>query len=497
MPKPIIEIKNFSSGISSDPSKPSGFAALNGCDIHTVAGELNVSAAMNPDSDTIFTTNADYLNWMEPYDANGGTYEMYGYGQGGSLYRKTGGAWADIHTVTNGGGEGLKAFGDSLYYTTSDKLGQLQGDPTVGGNYNDTFQALSGSTFTYAPMAIFVGSLFVGSGRYIDRLDSNETTWETKVLTLPKGYSISAMTVWNDKLVITTSSGTHVSEDKVFFWDGVSEFWSLDVGIPFGGDALFNFNNILLLFINFTIYSFTGSDFQPFLSLPKVGIDFDQIRSIKVRPGAIAQYRDRLLFGIACTNVAVDNIFPAGIYSIGRRSSNQPFALSLEFLPSTGSTGDVLFSALATVPATNNRAVDLYASYFDQDNTLYVLDIIDSDAPIVSGAYVITPAYEIQNNDSGRLVKGVRIENNGDMSTSSTVDNIKVYYRKDEDIDYERDDVNWTYLGQIDNDSSANNNQGDILYGIYEKAQRIQLKLDFTTGNVASSNMRPRRILIY
>jgi len=503
MPKPIVEIKDFSSGMTQDPSRPAGFATLFGCDIHSVAGELNISPPLEADSDAIFTTNSDFMLWMEPYDANGGTSELYGYGDEGILYRRTAGAWAEIRDVAAtvlSEGQGLKAFGDSLYYTTRTTLGQLQGDPTVGGNYDNSLQTLSEANPTngIAPMVVFGGALYVGSGRYIDKLEASELVWNAEVLTLPKNYRISAMAVWNDKIVITTNSTTRVAEEQVYFWDGISEFWDLAIGIPFGGDALFDFNNILLLFINNVIYSFTGSDFTPFVQIPKRGTDLGTPRSTRTTAGGMDIYKDRLVFSMFQGSVGSDTQFLSGIYSIGRRSSNQPMSISYEFLLSTGGTAEMNIGAVKTFGTINDVTPFLYVSYRDIENTAFVTDISNPDSSTATGAYMVTPAYEISDDDEGRLVKGTRIEFNGDMATNDAVNKVDVYYRKDEDINYEDDTTNFTFLGTIDNDAGEFNNQKDILYGVYKKANRIQFKYVFTAnGSTPVNNMKIRRILIY
>jgi len=111
---------------------------------------------------------------------------------------------------------------------------------------------------------------------------------------------------------------------------------------------------------------------------------------------------------------------------------------------------------------------------------------------------ILTPAYELPRAEFGRLVKGVRLEFAGPMSTTSGINEVTVLFRADEDIDYQNDTLNFTTLGTIDNDPGSNNNQDDILYGVYEKVRRIQFKFEFrNAGTFANDNLGVTKINIY
>lgn len=492
-----IDAKDFSRGMVKNVQGTRGFATTFACDIHTNPGEVRVSRRMEADDDTIFQTNTEFPEWYEAYDADGGTNELYAYGNEGRLYRRTAGAWAQIRAVAAADGQGLKHFQTSLYYGTRAGIGQLQGDPT-GANYTDAFQAFTvavGST-AFTPMAVFVGSLFVGNGRRVSKLSSDQTTWDADALILPVGFEVSAMIVWNDRLVIATKSGSNTTDERIFLWDGVSEFPELAISVPKpGASALFNYNNFLKAFITHKIYKFTGTDFEIEVQVPKTRNNSDTLNP-EVRPGAVELYEDRMLFGMAQDAVNGETGFLSGIYSLGRHSDDFPTALALDFPVSTGETGQMIIGALKVFGTENDKQI-LFAGYEDQENGLDVVDIMDNGDRYPSEAYLLLTVFDLPGN-YGKLIEGVRVEFAGQISDNAAINKVVVSFRVDDDIDQDDDTTNFTVLGTIDRDTTGNNNHDEVLSGVYERPHKIQFKFELTTNAAqVSDNLGITKIHVY
>lgn len=500
MPKtPILTLnaKDFIRGMG--PVGVSGaFSTFYGCDIHSKPGQIRTQTALVADDDTIFQTNSDYPVWFKSYDQNNGTEELYAYGKSDRLYRRTGGAWAQIRNITpNAEGQGLEHFQTSLYYSTRGGIGKLTGDPTVGGNYTDNFKSFTSdvSSSGFAPMKKFAGSLYIGNNRYISKLDADETSWTQKALTLPVGFVVSALEEWNDRLIIATKSGIQTTEERVFIWDGISEFPEQIIKVPKpGASCIFNYNNALKAFIGRSLYHFNGSDFITELQFPKTGLP-SELRAPTVYPNAVELFDERMIFGVSEDQLANDTQFLSGIYGYGKSDERFPNALTFDFPISTGVSSELRITAIATFNTVNDRPV-LYVGSYDVGNSLYAVDVLDYSERNAN-AYFVTNVLELDGN-YGRLIEGVRVEFEGLMSDNNAINKVVVKYRTDGDIEYDNDTTNFTTLGTIDRDTSGNNNYDEVLSGIYERARKIQFKFEILSdGSNVDDNLGITRIHIY
>ena len=304
------------------------------------------------------------------------------------------------------------------------------------------------------------------------------------------------MVEWNDRLVIATSSGIGTANEKVFIWDGISEFPELIISVPKpGATALFNYNNFLKAFISQKIYRFTGTDFEIERQVGKTRRN-DDLLSPEVEPGAVELYEDRMLFGMAQNNDSNDTAFLSSVYSLGRHNERFPIALVAEFPVSSGGTAGMVIGAIKVFGTENDKEV-FYVGYNDQESSLYVVDRINNGSRYLNSAYFLTSVIEMPGN-YGKLIEGVRLEFAGQISSNTAVNNIVVKYRTDDDINYDDDTKNFTTLGTIDRDSGANNNHDEILSGIYERPHKIQFKFELTANSgQASDNLGITKINIY
>jgi len=498
MPASTIPILDFSAGVNPDQTKTVGFSSMYCLDPHTTPGVLRVNNKMTNDDDSAIT---DLVTCFDAYDGNASiSAALFAYDDTGELFYRVSNVWTSVHTNASGGaGNFIKAFQTSLYYTwsTSGRLGKLTGDPTVGGNYTDSFKNLAagGSSGDYYPMEVFAGSLYVGSGRYVGKLESDETTFTSAALTLAIGYEVQSMAVWNDRLCLGTVSGNKTVSEMIAFWDGVSDFPEQIIEVPKpGASALFNFDNTLYAFVGAQVYYFTGSEFKVAFQLPKF---FDGLTNdkVKVRPGAVCLFNNQMLFGTACPSSQALSVFRSGIWSWGSHSEAFAKLLMFAFEGSVGSTPTSLVEcgALKTFGSSNDKQI-LYSSF--ESSASSGIDLISYTLRNPSSSYLLTEAYTV-GGVFGKLLKGVRFEFAKDMNTTQATNKVVVKYRADEDIDPNDDTTNFTTLGTIDNDTAGNNNQNDLLYGIYQRVKKIQFRFEFTASTSSTQGPEITGIYIY
>ena len=257
--KEILIIDNFSQGITADPTAESGFAMMYCCDIHGKPGTIRIQQKSTDNSDDDSAID-DEVKWLENYFDSGTHYPMAVQNDGKIFYLNTGvgpNLWTQVRNPGLGG-QGAKAFGASFYYVQNSQLGQLQGDPTVPGNYTDNFQALKTAMIVneYSQCVIFAGALYVPNERYIGKLEADEVTWDNEALTLPLGYYIRGMCEWNDRLVFGTFFPGSTKQtppdltESIFIWDGVSPTFEKRIPVPGAVTAVFNYNDVLFAFID-------------------------------------------------------------------------------------------------------------------------------------------------------------------------------------------------------------------------------------------------------
>ncbi len=485
MATPRITIDSFSKGVVDDITRNTGMASIFACDIFTKPGRIRASERLIEDNDDNITTDDVILASISPYRYAGGpvTAELFGMGSGRLYYRLDAtSAWTHLHTLGVASNDDIIAFGSSLYYSANEELGQLQGDPTVAGNYTDAYKFLFAASGA-GVMEVFASSLYIAKERYIAKLEADEVNFTRDALLLPVGTRISCMTTWNDRLVIGTSNTLNEKPGTVYIWDGVSEFPEQAIDLPVSGiQAVFNFNNRLYVVIQGKFYRYTGSEFEIEFVLPGLGDDstFDVIQ---IGRNSLTLYKERMLIAAASVGpVQVGANFKGGVYAYGRRNINDNYALTLEHEFSTGITVKSLNVGAMYTGYDPVFSSDIFVvAYKDHDINEAHVDILNTADVYPNSAYFVTPAYEIAS-DFGRLIKGVKLFFNDNIFDPDIARHkVVVKYRVGENIDYDDDSVNWTTLGAIDYD-----NKDAILYGVYERPNRIQFRFEITDNSATA-----------
>ena len=440
MSKPIIQITNFSAGVLSDATEnvTNGGQAFVNCNIHHTDSTLQASQKLTQETD-VFT---DLVKWF-CYDENEATYKYWALGDTGNLYKTTaiGGTW-ELHGNVGGHGNGLRTYNGERFYTN---------DTALSGS-GGTSKTLDSDNLWH-PMQTYLGSLFIGAGRYVAKLES-DGTFTARALTLPDGHRVKSLEVYGDRLVIGTWQGTNIydlAQAYIFTWDGTTTFPEQSYYLEeHGSNALITWENILMNFagIQGNLYVFNNSFLDKAKSIPNVDIGVGDY--VFVNPGAVAQYGGNILAGVSVGSGSAIG----GVMEFGRRTEDLPFAMTTPYTISTGYT-DVEIGAIFT--GESNKFLVSW-----ERGAVYGVDRLDTTTK-KTGGYFTSQNYEVLNGAEQRLVQGLAIvaEPLGDCSIT---------------IAYDADNSGtFTAGGTIDED-----NQDDILYFPF-RAKVAQFKTTLVT----------------
>lgn len=451
--KPILTIDDFNAGVLADATHKvkNGGQAFVGLDVHKESSVLQVSQALAQETDVFL----NLVKWIV-YDENDSQY--WALDAVGNLYKSAsiGGTWS-IDSSIGSYGTGLAVYNGSKYYCNGTHLKRHGGDT----------HTLATDT-TSQPMVVYLGSLWIGHGRYLAKLEADNVYTQEK-LTLPVGHKIKSLDVYGDRLVIGTWMGdtiTDKAESYLFTYDGTTTFPEQSYYLEeHGMNALISWENILLNFagIQGNVYAFNNAFLDKAKQIPNVSPATGGYAY--VNPGAVAQYGGNILAG----NTIGSGSALGGVWEFGRKTEDLPFAMTLPYLISTGST-DVQIGAIMT-----GGANKFLVSW--EDSGSYGMDALDTTAKASSG-YFETQEYEVSDGRHPRLIKGVAITAEPMASGTS----VAVHYKAD-------DAATWTSGGTINS-----TNQANVLFLSF-RAKVAQFKFTLTAN--ANTTPKIKRIEIF
>ena len=257
------------------------------------------------------------------------------------------------------GGGGLMPFGSNLYYGQNTVLGKTDTTAT-----NNNFKTFTESSVTPRPMKIFGGKLMVGNGRYIASLDSDESTFTGAALTLPIGFVVRSMDVWNGNLSIaadyTPTGATNSTASYLFLWNGTDPTFTQELQLPFtSAPLIFAHDNLLWIFgsdgaLNGLVFVYNGAQLEKAFFLPNVVFHGN---------GSVGRFQSNIIVGTNGRTTSDEG----GVWTIGRGGSEKPYAPSLSHIPS-GVTAVSAVNCGAIYAESNN----ILTSW--TDNTAYGMD---------------------------------------------------------------------------------------------------------------------------
>jgi hypothetical protein len=358
-----------------------------------------IDARRDPDGMTIgrklvldsSTTVVDRVDALAAVDLSG-TISVFGIGNDGNIYRKTGtGDWSKLRTLGAGVGKGIGVFNNSMFYAADTALGYytpLSGSPS----FTDAFQTLTTAPSMAQfvgqhPMANFMNMIAIGNGRYLASYDS-AGIWLPEANVYPPSTLVTCLEPWGDRLAVGTVDG--LGRGFVYLWDGVAETYNTFFQVPAGGVHTM-IANAGVLFIwagpDLTLYTFSGGAPFDTMSIPNVGAQ----KFGTIFHGGATVFEGVPLFAVAGNTDSTT--LTKGIYGFGSVSDNYPDVLSLDFVPSNAGAGLKIGSVLAA-------GSDLYVGW--ESDTGAGIDKL-STSPAASCV------WESQVFDGGRPFQGISV----------------------------------------------------------------------------------------
>lgn len=250
----------------------------------------------------------------------------YCFGSAGSVYAIAGDpkdpVKSDIYNDENGEIRGAAEWNESgtdnyIYWATNTSLARAEFNGTEFGaatqDYKTTLDA-----YPYHPMENASGSLMIGNGEFLAKVDY-DGDFTNAAVNLRPGNIIKCLEERDDYAIIGTERNDLSEKAHIWAWISNATNWIHKKKIPVKGiNALIDTERLLLQGgKNGEIFTSDFASTSPVLAVPNSGECNNQVDV----------YNDLALFGMYGGTDA-DKV---GIYSYGRRNQNRQFALNLEF----------------------------------------------------------------------------------------------------------------------------------------------------------------------
>jgi len=401
--KPLV-ISNPQIGIG--PSPHLGYADMRNMDISSIPGIAKLNNAMDLKSST---TVVGTPQWMVRNPAT--PAEVYALDSGGKVYKSddSGASWALMTGFTSGGhGNGLVIFKNYLI-VARDAFLDICGDGSATGitnaNWSNSWQAID-SDLLWHPMIISKndGKMYGGAGKYVFSLEevAGQTfapgtgatfTYTQKALDLPSRYRIKCLDELGNNLMCGTWQGatTPARIAEIYPWDRSSTSFGQPIVMEENGvHAIKNINQTLFILAGTEgrIYSSQGLIANLIGQIPRSIVDTGGSIPLTYFPGAIANFKSKLFFGLGSSSV-IDGM---GTWSLLQTSKGN--ILNLEHGISSGNWG---VSAAIQIGAILPMDTDKLLVGFK--DTTYGIDLTNTATFYTSYAgYIISPFYNVGTN---------------------------------------------------------------------------------------------------
>jgi hypothetical protein len=290
----------------------------------------------------------------------------------------------------------------------------------------------------YHPTTRFLNFLAIGNERYVAKWDA--ITYNPHKVTLPSGYRVRCFARFGDYLAIGTWRGSTISSfegGKIFFWDGVSATFNIELDVPEGGiNAMINKQGILYYIAGSAgdIFRYNGVS-QKIRRIPKMTEDTYQ----ELAPSAITIWRSLLRFGpsLNSDSTAIEK----GVYSWGSMDSQYTESMSYDYPISTGTrTGNTL-----KIGVLHPKGTTLFVGW--QDGSDYGIDKITTTNDPYPTATIELLIFDNDQNYKTKKAKGIKVTSEALRSGESYT----IKYKKDRDSSWSSgdDSLSVTTVGQV------------------------------------------------
>lgn len=320
---------NFRGGISDEYTRglKGTWKYSYGLDIHKRRDSLSCNLAMSN------IANSSIVNDLIKYRVVARDGSTYCFGSAGSVYAIAGNTqdpvvtfvYNDENGAIKGAGEWKQSDGNTyLMWATDTSIARMtfNGSPdlplvagVVNANYKTDLQSADQHPFKQA-----TGNMLIGNKGFLALIDY-DGGYNSQAMNLRPGNIIKALEERDDYALMGSERLDESEEGHIWSWISTALNWVQKKKIPVKGvNALIDTELLLLQGGNAgEIFSSDFSSSAPLNSLPD--------GAGQVNPEGVSIYNDLALFGFyGCNDPA-----QVGIYSIGRRMRNRPFAFNHEF----------------------------------------------------------------------------------------------------------------------------------------------------------------------
>jgi hypothetical protein len=466
-----LPFAGFQVGIVDDPFNDTngGFEFASGMDIFSEPGVLKACNALAEVSyGTGATPTATPLWMVDTIDSLGATHAYIATGT--KLLESTDGSTFNLFlTNSKGVNKGLGVFGDFVYYAADGYIGLVQ--IGVGGGAIDNYYTYGTYTASdYYPIIQQGGTLKIAAGRYITSVDES-LTFTPQAFKLPTNNLILCLTDHFDNIYIGGkwgyAGGSTAYDSSVFTWRGT--VLSSGSALPDtvykmklqGMNALLSDGRILYAFPDSTgeILTFDSVGFPIARKLFYVA----NKGSLTVRPGAVSQYKDSILFA------GDTNVVP-GVFQM------QGGVICQSFVPSGATPGVDSSITIGFIKVAFDGSV--YIGYKKASDSSYHIEKTTTNRQ--NGAVVRTVWHHaggIKNRYVDHLKRWCGVKFN--LKPMASGCSIKVEYRTDTNASFTDSGVT------VD----SSNQEKPAIFPAQPRSRSIQFRFTYTTSGSNTPEM--------
>jgi len=336
------KIQGFRGGIADDPLQGvrEAFRFGYGLNIRGEENTLKCNQALKIDLGNEVIT--DLILFFVPA-SNG---QLYGFGDTGKVYRKATptSAWEHVYTDANGKISGAAEYTNNngsdtyvpyLYWFTETNASRILLSKADENNWatdvEHNWQALNGDP-SWHTAAEALGVLLVCDAQNLAMIDY-EGGFNLEALDVPKGHRHKALLGQDQLVLIGSHKGDSVEQGWLWTWDKIQPSWiqrrmvaEKGVNAMLQGEFL-----TIQAGIRGALYFW---DTATLMRIKKFPGEFGW-----VNPGAVCNMGGLPLYGLNGSD-------KCGVYSYGRVTKNDPYALNLEYVPSHGKLSNVSIGAI-------------------------------------------------------------------------------------------------------------------------------------------------------
>lgn len=282
-----------------------------------------------------------------------------------------------------------------------------------GAEYTIEYQELIDADFHM--MAEMLGGWAIGNERYIGFFDNINGEYDPNAITLAPGFEVRNVYRSGEYLIAEAWRGqsfAQAEEARRYYWDGIETTFNFFEDLPMGApNAVQSYRGEPVGIYGNRGGFYTGS--QQFQKIVKETPKLARGKVLEVYPGAVAEYEERLVFGVAASTDDGSSL-EQGIYEYGSQETALPNALNFPYEISTGTSQGTTLK----ISALGSFGQDLYIGWRDGSN--YGIDKITAGDSAVNGGVWESRIFDDGDPDKDKLAVKLEITFES-LTTNQTV----------------------------------------------------------------------------